>query len=186
MNDYVKRKDVINITAETGAIETQRLVKELPGNSLTESILGKAVKEAMSNIVSLYEEHSGTITVYDSDNSESLTLAFKEGNGYLISDSPLMDKVVFKFSISGIGYYIFIELWADEANVSYNASVKSEAEWSYRDDYGNPVPCHCTNCGCRAHTETGNAGCQTITEDILSNFCPNCGARMIKEESING
>jgi hypothetical protein len=56
------------------------------------------------------------------------------------------------------------------------------AKWSYRDAYGNSVPCHCTNCGCRAHTETGNAGCQTIEEDILSKFCPNCGARMIKEE----
>ena len=186
MNDYVKRKDVINITAETGAWETQRLVKELPGNSLTETILGKTVKEAMSNIVSLYEEHSGTITVYDVNNTEILTLAFKEGNGCLVSNSPLMNEVVFKFSVSGIGYYIFIELWADEPKVSYRASVNGEAKWSYRDDYGNPVPCHCTNCGCRAHTETGNAGCQTIEEDILSKFCPNCGARMIKEEDING
>ena len=30
MNDYVKRKDVINITAETGAWETQNRVRELP------------------------------------------------------------------------------------------------------------------------------------------------------------
>lgn len=71
----------------------------------------------------------------------------------------------------------------DEPTVSYsvevkNAVVKCEAEWSYWDDNGNPVPCHCTNCGHRAHTETGNAGCQTITEDILSKFCPNCGSRM--------
>jgi hypothetical protein len=91
MDDNNKRKDFIDIT---------------------ESILGKTVKEAMSNIVSLYEEHSGTITAYDSDNSESLALAFKEGHGYLISDSPLMDKVVFKFSISGTGYHVFIELSA--------------------------------------------------------------------------
>ncbi len=59
-----------------------------------------------------------------------------------------------------------------------NTVVQGEAEWSYRDDHGNPVPCHCTNCGCRAHTETVNVGCQTFTEDILSKFCPNCGARM--------
>ena len=179
MNDYVKRKDVINITAETGALETQRLVKELPSNSLTETILGKTVKEAMSNIVSLYEEHSGTIVAYNVDNTEILTLAFKEGNGYLVSNSPLMDEVVFKFSVSGTGYYVFIEIWADKP------MVKNEAKWSYHDDYGKPAPCHCTNCGCRAHTETGNAGCQTIEEDILSNFCPNCGKRMIKEEKVN-
>lgn len=117
MNDYVKRKDVINITSETGALETQRLVKELPGNSLTETILGKTVKEAMSNIVSLYEEHSGTIVAYNVDNTEILTLAFKEGDGYLISNSPLMDEVVFKFSISGAGYCVFIELWAKEEKV---------------------------------------------------------------------
>lgn len=116
MNDYVKRKDVINITAETGAIETQRLVKELPGNSLTETILGKTVKEAMYNIVSLYEEHSVTIVAYNVDNTEILTLAFKEGNGCLVSASPLMDEVVFKFSVSGTGYYVFIELWAKEEN----------------------------------------------------------------------
>lgn len=71
----------------------------------------------------------------------------------------------------------------DEPIVSYsievkNAVAKCEAEWSYRDEYGNPAPCHCTNCGCEAHTEIGNAGCQTITEDILSMFCPNCGSRM--------
>ena len=81
-------------------------------------------------------------------------------------------------------------LLTNEPIVSYgvevnNAVVKGEAEWSYRDDYGNPVPCHCTNCGCKAHTETGNAGCQTFTEDILSKFCPNCGARMIKEGDTN-
>lgn len=97
MNEDIKRKDFINIT---------------------ESILGKTVKEAMSNIVSLYEEHSGIITAYDSDNSESLTLAFKEGHGYLISDSPLMDKVVFKFSISGTGYHVIIELSAQDETES--------------------------------------------------------------------
>lgn len=72
------------------------------------------------------------------------------------------------------------------AAIKGDAAVKVEAEWSYRDDCGNPVSCHCTNCGCRAHTETGNAGCQTITEDILSNFCPNCGARMLKGGDTNG
>lgn len=67
------------------------------------------------------------------------------------------------------------------------SSVKGEdhhtvyAKWSYVNKKGVRVPCHCTNCGCRAHTETGNFGCQTITEDILSNFCPNCGARMLKD-----
>lgn len=118
MNDYISREAVINITAETEAWETQRLVKELPGNSLTETILGKTVKEAMSNIVSLYEEHSGTIVAYNVDNTEILTLAFKEEDGYLVSNSPLMDEVVFKFSVSGIGYYVFIELWAKEEKVN--------------------------------------------------------------------
>lgn len=114
MTDYIKRKDVITVTAETGALETQRLVKELPGISLTETILGKTVKEAMPNIVSLYEKHSGTIIAYNVDKTEILTLCFKEGNGYLVSTSPLMDAVVYKFSVSGIGYYVRIELWAKE------------------------------------------------------------------------
>lgn len=95
MNDSDKIKDTINIT---------------------ETILGKTVKEAMRNIVSLCEKHSGTIVAYNVDNTEILTLAFKEGNGYLVSNSPLMDEVVFKFSISGVGYHVFIELWAKEEN----------------------------------------------------------------------
>lgn len=60
------------------------------------------------------------------------------------------------------------------------------AKWSYVNEKGERVPCHCTNCGCQAHTETGYFGCQTITEDILSNFCPNCGAKMKKEEKVYG
>lgn len=34
MNDYIKRKDVINITAETGALETQNRVRELPAENV--------------------------------------------------------------------------------------------------------------------------------------------------------
>lgn len=80
---------------------------------MDENILGKTVKEAMSYIVSFYKDHSGEIIAYDTeDMANMLTLAFVEGNGYLITDDPLMNKIVYKFTISGVGYYKFIELFA--------------------------------------------------------------------------
>ena len=57
-----------------------------------------------------------------------------------------------------------------------------QAMWSSKTVDGKPAPCHCTNCGGIAHTEEGNMGCQTITEDILSSYCPNCGAKMLNGE----
>lgn len=78
-----------------------------------ENILGKTVGEAMSYIVSFYKDYSGSIEAHDDEDNENvLTLAFMEGNGYLITDNPLMNKIVYKFVISGIGYYRLIELYA--------------------------------------------------------------------------
>lgn len=80
---------------------------------MSENILGKTVGEAMTYIVSFYKDYSGNIEAYDNeDNENTLTLAFVEGNGYLVTDSPLMNKIVYKFTISGIGYYKHIELYA--------------------------------------------------------------------------
>lgn len=80
---------------------------------MSENILGKTVEEAMNYIVSFYKDHSGNIIAYDSkDLTNMLTLAFVEGNGYLVTDNPLINKIVYKFTISGIGYYKFIELFA--------------------------------------------------------------------------
>lgn len=80
---------------------------------MSENILGKTVGEAMNYIVSFYKNHSGDIETYDNDDNENtLTLAFREGNGYLVTTNPLMNKIVYKFTISGIGYYKHIELYA--------------------------------------------------------------------------
>lgn len=80
---------------------------------MSENILGKTVEEAMSYIVSFYKDHSGGIVAYDTeDMTNMLTLAFVEGNGHLVTDNALMNKTVHKFTISGIGYYKFIELFA--------------------------------------------------------------------------
>lgn len=80
---------------------------------MSENILGKTVGEAMSYIVSFYKDHSGEIIAYDTEDiTNMLALAFVEGNGYLVTDNPLMNKIVHKFTISGIGYYKFIELYA--------------------------------------------------------------------------
>lgn len=80
---------------------------------MSENILGKTVSEAMNYIVSFYKNHSGDIEVYDNDDSENvLTLAFKEGVRYLVTTNPLMNEIVYKFTISGIGYYKHIELYA--------------------------------------------------------------------------
>ena len=80
---------------------------------MSENILGKTVREAMNYIVSFYKNHSGDIEAYDKDDNENtLTLAFREENGYLVTVNPLMNKIVYKFTISGIGYYKHIELYA--------------------------------------------------------------------------
>ena len=80
---------------------------------LSENILGKTVGEAMNYIVSVYKNHSGDIKAYDNENSENmLTLAFREGNAYLVTVNPLMNKVVHKFTISESGYRRHIELYA--------------------------------------------------------------------------
>ena len=80
---------------------------------MSENILGKTVKEAMNYIVSIYKNHSGDIKAYDNDDNENaLTLAFREGNAYLVTDNSLMNKIVYKVAISGIGYYKHIELYA--------------------------------------------------------------------------
>lgn len=80
---------------------------------MSENILGKTVGEAMTYIVSFYKNHSGNIEAYDNEDNENvLTLAFVEGSGYLVTDNLLMDKIVYKFTISGIGYYKHIKLYA--------------------------------------------------------------------------
>lgn len=80
---------------------------------MSENILGKTVSEAMNYIVSFYKKHSGNIKVYDNKDSENmLTLVFREENAYLITNNPLMNKIVYKFTISGMGYYKHIELYA--------------------------------------------------------------------------
>lgn len=80
---------------------------------MSENILGKTVGEAMTYIVSFYKDHSGNIKVYDNEGNENmLTLAFVEGNGYLVTNNLLMNKIVYKFTISEIGYYKHIELYA--------------------------------------------------------------------------
>ena len=80
---------------------------------LSENILGKTVGEVMNYIVSFYKNHFGDIKAYDNDDNENtLTLVFREGNAYLVTTNPLMNKIVYKFTISGIGYYKLIELYA--------------------------------------------------------------------------
>ena len=80
---------------------------------MSENILGRTVGEAMTYIVSFYKNHSGDIKAHDNDDNENtLTLAFREGDGYLVTDNPLMNKIVYKVAISGIGYYRNIELYA--------------------------------------------------------------------------
>lgn len=80
---------------------------------MSENILGKTVGQAMNYIVSFYKNHSGDIEAYDNDDNENtLTLTFREGNGYLVTTNPLMNKIVYKFTISGIGYCKHIELYA--------------------------------------------------------------------------
>lgn len=80
---------------------------------MSENILGKTVKDAMNYIVSFYKKYSGNIKAYDNeDNENTLTLVFREENAYLVTHNPLMNKIVHKFTISGIGYYKHIELYA--------------------------------------------------------------------------
>lgn len=43
-NDFVRRSDVLEITAETGAVETQGRVKELPAADVLPLASGKWVK----------------------------------------------------------------------------------------------------------------------------------------------
>ena len=47
--------------------------------------------------------------------------------------------------------------------------------WSNKDSDGKPAPYHCTNCGEEAYTSLTN-------ESILSDYCPHCGAEMLKED----
>ena len=80
---------------------------------LSENILGKTVEEVMNYIVSFYKDYSGDIKAYDNDDNENtLTLAFREGNAYLVTVNPLMNKLVHKFTISESGYHKHIELYA--------------------------------------------------------------------------
>ena len=80
---------------------------------MRENILGKTVGEAMNYIVSFYKKYSGNIKAYDNEDSENtLTLIFREENAYLITTNPLMNKIVNKFTISGMGYHKRIELYA--------------------------------------------------------------------------
>ena len=80
---------------------------------MSENILGKTVAEAMNYMVSFYKDYSGDIKAYDNDDNENtLTLDFTEGRAYLVTTNPLMDKMVYKFTISGIGYRKHIELYA--------------------------------------------------------------------------
>lgn len=83
------------------------------GIEISENILRKTVGEAMNYIVSFYKNHSGDIKAYDNDdNKNTLTLAFREGNAYLVTVNPLMNKIVHKFTISESGYHKHIELYA--------------------------------------------------------------------------
>lgn len=80
---------------------------------MSENILGKTVGEAMNYIVSFYKNNSGNIKAYDNEDSDNmLTLTFTEGKAYLLTDNPLMGKMVYKFTISGVGYHKHIELYA--------------------------------------------------------------------------
>ena len=124
---------------------------------------------------------------------------------YMHKDLPIKEEVPFNIEYHIARYQVYRELLetldkttADRIDSECNATIAvmhdyiddficdiksvKHGRWSYRDDYGKHVPCHCTNCGCRAHTETGDAGCQTLIDDILSKFCPNCGARMDGDE----
>lgn len=82
-------------------------------------ILGKTVQEAMTYIVSLYEKQSGTIIAHGDTDTETIALQFKEGNGYFVTANPIIDDVVYKFSISGIGYHLRIELWSMRVNKTF-------------------------------------------------------------------
>lgn len=88
--------------------------------NISEDILGKTVQEAMTNIVSLYEKHSGIIIAHGDNDAESVGLHFKEGSGYFVSANPLINEVVYKFSISGTGYYLHIELWTMSVNEEFD------------------------------------------------------------------
>lgn len=80
---------------------------------MSANILGKTVGEAMNYIVSFYKNNSGNIKAYDNeDSNNTLTLDFVEGRAYLVTTNPLMDKIVHKFTVSGIGYHKHIELYA--------------------------------------------------------------------------
>jgi hypothetical protein len=46
------------------------------------------------------------------DSENMLTLVFREENAYLITNNPLINKIVYKITISGMGYYKHIELYA--------------------------------------------------------------------------
>jgi hypothetical protein len=88
-------------------------------DNMSEYILGKTVQEAMTNIVSLYEKNSGIIIAHGDNDDEDIALHFKEGSGYLASANPILDEVVYKFSISGIGFYLHMELWSMRVNKTF-------------------------------------------------------------------
>lgn len=76
-----------------------------------DNILGKTAREAINYIVSEYNQNSGKITVLDIDNHKTVGLYFKDGNGYLVSEDKILEKVVFSFKITGTGYYKTIHLF---------------------------------------------------------------------------
>lgn len=86
---------------------------------MNDNILGKTVQEAMTNIVSLYDKHAGIIIAHGDTDDETMALHFREGSGYFVSANPIIDEVVYKFSISGTGYYLHIELWSMRVNETF-------------------------------------------------------------------
>lgn len=89
-------------------------------DNMSEYVLGKTVQEAMTNIVSLYEKYSGIIIAHGDNDADTMALHFKEGSGYFVSANLLLDELVYKFSISGIGYYLHIDLWSMRVNKTFD------------------------------------------------------------------
>lgn len=65
--------------------------------------------------------------------------------------------------------------------LSHGVTFEKQGEWETDKedlDWGNSLKRkHCTNCGKRPHFD------REKREFILSDYCPNCGARMTKNEN---
>lgn len=77
------------------------------------NVLGKTVKDAIDYLVDYFKDGSGEITIYsrESEQSNGIGLYFREGSGCLITSEPIMEEKVVSFTISGLGYYKFIDLY---------------------------------------------------------------------------